>query len=281
MATVNPNDPRPPYVQIADDLRSAITGGTLKPGDRIGSGRELAKRYGVAPMTVTNAISALRDEGLLTSWQGRGVFVATRYPRRAATSETGWLASSMSSWPKWRNYRAERGAGERARSVGVRWHVTRKPHTRWHQHHVRTHVKSALPCGRIGRGAFTGSVVVTSPAGGEANVSEPNDALAALIAEARLSWAGLARRINDLGANEGLALRYDYTAVNRWVKRGERPASLCRDCSPAPSLSAWAAGSVRVSSGWQTRRRWQSARSGMAVARDRQCKRSWISARPT
>ena len=80
MATVNPNDPRPPYVQIADDLRSAITGGTLKPGDRIGSGRELAKRYGVAPMTVTNAISALRDEGLLTSWQGRGVFVADPLP---------------------------------------------------------------------------------------------------------------------------------------------------------------------------------------------------------
>ena len=50
--------------------------------------------------------------------------------------------------------------------------------------------------------------------------------------EARLSWAGLVRRINDLGANEGLALRYDYTAVNRWVKRGERPRQ------PVPRLLA-------------------------------------------
>lgn len=65
---------------------------------------------------------------------------------------------------------------------------------------------------------------------------QQNDALAALIAEAHAaagcSWAGLARRINDLGAQQGLSLRYDYTAVNRWIKRGERPRS------PVPSLIA-------------------------------------------
>jgi hypothetical protein len=69
-------------------------------------------------------------------------------------------------------------------------------------------------------------------------VSEPNDALATLIAEAdaraRCSWAGLARRINDLGAEQGLALRYDYTAVHRWVKRGETPRT------PIPKLLAQA-----------------------------------------
>jgi hypothetical protein len=69
-------------------------------------------------------------------------------------------------------------------------------------------------------------------------VSGANDALAALIAEAdargRCSWAGLARRINDLGAEQGLALRYDYTAVHRWVKRGETPRA------PVPNLLAQA-----------------------------------------
>ncbi|MGH3847674.1 MAG: hypothetical protein ACRDS0_40615, partial [Pseudonocardiaceae bacterium] len=58
-------------------------------------------------------------------------------------------------------------------------------------------------------------------------MSEPNDSLASLIREADsragCSWAGLARRVNDLGAQQGLALRYDYTAVHRWVKRGEKP----------------------------------------------------------
>lgn len=69
-------------------------------------------------------------------------------------------------------------------------------------------------------------------------MNKPNNALAALIAEADTvagcSWAGLARRINRLGAEQGLNLRYDYTAVNRWVKRGERPRS------PVPSLIAQA-----------------------------------------
>ncbi|WP_018681316.1 hypothetical protein [Actinokineospora enzanensis] len=67
-------------------------------------------------------------------------------------------------------------------------------------------------------------------------MSEPNKALADLIAEAaeraRCSWAGLARRVNDLGADLGLALRYDYTAVHRWVKRGEKPRP------PVPALLA-------------------------------------------
>lgn len=61
-------------------------------------------------------------------------------------------------------------------------------------------------------------------------MGKQNDALAALIEEAGFSWAGLARRINDLGADEGLALRYDYTAVHRWVRKGERPRP------PAPNL---------------------------------------------
>lgn len=63
-------------------------------------------------------------------------------------------------------------------------------------------------------------------------MNSSNQALAALIHEAGCSWAGLARRINDLGADEGLALRYDYTAVNRWVKRGEKPRA------PVPALLA-------------------------------------------
>jgi DNA-binding GntR family transcriptional regulator len=80
MFTVNANDPRPPYVQIADELRRAIRAGETKPGERVQSGRELAKRFGVAAMTVHNALNLLKDEGLLVSWQGRGVFVADPLP---------------------------------------------------------------------------------------------------------------------------------------------------------------------------------------------------------
>jgi hypothetical protein len=54
-------------------------------------------------------------------------------------------------------------------------------------------------------------------------MSQPNNALAALIEEAGLTFAGLARRVNDLGRDEVRGLTYDYTAVYRWVNKGERP----------------------------------------------------------
>jgi DNA-binding GntR family transcriptional regulator len=75
MARIDPDDPRSPYHQIADDLRKAISAGDLRPGSRMKSSRELAVEYGVAAMTVHQAIRVLRDEGLVDSYQGRGVFV--------------------------------------------------------------------------------------------------------------------------------------------------------------------------------------------------------------
>ncbi|MYW06017.1 transcriptional regulator [Streptomyces sp. SID3343] len=50
----------------------------------------------------------------------------------------------------------------------------------------------------------------------------PNHLLAAVLDDAGMSRAGLAQRVNDLGARAGLALRYDHTSVGRWLK-GQRP----------------------------------------------------------
>src|SRR2546423_295044 len=73
--TVKTNDPRPPYLQIADDLREAIRSGRYEPGHRLPAGRELAKQYGVALMTVQRALNTLAADGLIEQYQGRGVFV--------------------------------------------------------------------------------------------------------------------------------------------------------------------------------------------------------------
>jgi hypothetical protein len=51
---------------------------------------------------------------------------------------------------------------------------------------------------------------------------QPNERLQALIQEAGVSNAGLARRVNLCGAEHGLDLRYDKTSVGRWV-RGQQP----------------------------------------------------------
>ncbi|NGN67700.1 MFS transporter [Streptomyces sp. A7024] len=65
----------------------------------------------------------------------------------------------------------------------------------------------------------------------------PNEKLGALLALAGISNAGLARRVNDLGAQRGLTLRYDKTSVARWVTKGMIPQGA------APHLIAAAIGS--------------------------------------
>jgi DNA-binding transcriptional regulator YhcF (GntR family) len=82
--TLDPDDPRPPYQQVANALRAAILTRKLAPGEKLPSGTELAQRYGVARMTVQQAIRVLRDEGLVVSRQGSGVFVRERTARAVA-----------------------------------------------------------------------------------------------------------------------------------------------------------------------------------------------------
>ena len=74
MRTVEANDPRTPSVQIADDLRSQIESGELASGAKLPSGRDLARKYGVALMTAQTALQRLRDERRVYS-TGRGYFV--------------------------------------------------------------------------------------------------------------------------------------------------------------------------------------------------------------
>lgn len=73
--SLDANDPRPPYVQVAETVARAITTGEMKPGERLPSIRELSDRYGVAPMTIQHALRILRERGLIVSWQGRGSYV--------------------------------------------------------------------------------------------------------------------------------------------------------------------------------------------------------------
>ncbi|WP_371615059.1 transcriptional regulator [Streptomyces sp. NBC_00454] len=60
---------------------------------------------------------------------------------------------------------------------------------------------------------------------------QPNALLDALLAEAGMSHAGLAAHVNQAGRTRGLALRYEHTAVARWLKgqrpRGQVPDLIC------------------------------------------------------
>ena len=74
--------------QLAGRIRTAVEDGTLAPGDRLPSVRELADTAGVNVNTVRAVYARLESEGLVSSEQGRGTFVAARAPvGRAATRQ--------------------------------------------------------------------------------------------------------------------------------------------------------------------------------------------------
>jgi len=69
------------HVQVREYVRTLVTGAA--PGSPAPSERELVHRFGVARMTVRQAMDALVVDGLLERIPGRGTFVAR--PRRPAT----------------------------------------------------------------------------------------------------------------------------------------------------------------------------------------------------
>lgn len=59
------------YKQIADDLRSAIATGRLRPGEDVPTEGELAARWNTSRGPIRNALAALRSEGLIETTRGR------------------------------------------------------------------------------------------------------------------------------------------------------------------------------------------------------------------
>lgn len=74
------------HVEIREYVRDLVRGSV--PGTAAPSERDLVDRFGVARMTVRQALDALVGEGVLERFPGRGTFVAA--PRRAPTGVSGF-----------------------------------------------------------------------------------------------------------------------------------------------------------------------------------------------
>lgn len=81
MEPLDPDDPRPPFQQVANALRAAIRTRRFAPGAQLPSLNELSKSYDVSLMTVQKALGVLKDEGLVISRQGKGSYVRQRTER--------------------------------------------------------------------------------------------------------------------------------------------------------------------------------------------------------
>jgi len=65
---------------MAEDLTRKILDGSLEPGARLPTEAELCNQYEVSRTVVREAVARLRSDGLLVSYQGRGMFVTDRMP---------------------------------------------------------------------------------------------------------------------------------------------------------------------------------------------------------
>jgi GntR family transcriptional regulator / MocR family aminotransferase len=110
MIAIDRKSPRPLHKQIYDAYRVAVVDGTLRPGHRVPSSRELAGELGVSRFPVVNAYAQLLAEGYFTSRAGSGTVVSHLLPERfvgskpsidraPSRSEPRTIAKSMANLP--------------------------------------------------------------------------------------------------------------------------------------------------------------------------------------
>lgn len=76
LVNLDPNDGRPLYLQIMDEVRRAIVVGSLQAEDPLPSVRELSAELVLNPRTVSQAYQELEREGLIYVRRGQGTFVS-------------------------------------------------------------------------------------------------------------------------------------------------------------------------------------------------------------
>lgn len=76
LVNLDSHDGRPLYLQIMDEVRRAVSVGTLRPEDPLPSVRELAGELVVNPRTVSQAYQELEREGVVYVRRGQGTFVS-------------------------------------------------------------------------------------------------------------------------------------------------------------------------------------------------------------
>ena len=82
MVHLDYRDSRPIYAQIVDGFREQITGGVLRPGEKLPSVRDLAAQLAINPNTSQRAYRRLEAEGWIATVPGKGCFAVHTYRER-------------------------------------------------------------------------------------------------------------------------------------------------------------------------------------------------------
>ena len=74
LISLDPQDTRPIYIQIVDEVRRALVLGTLGPDDPLPSVRDLAVKLRVNPNTVSQAYRELERQRMVYVRRGQGTY---------------------------------------------------------------------------------------------------------------------------------------------------------------------------------------------------------------
>lgn len=85
----------PIYARIEADLRRQIGDGTLALGSRLPAEQDLAQRYGVARMTVRQALGRLSAAGIVERRHGVGTFIAKTKAERVTSRLLGFREDAI------------------------------------------------------------------------------------------------------------------------------------------------------------------------------------------
>ncbi|MGB3291779.1 MAG: GntR family transcriptional regulator [Phormidesmis sp.] len=69
---------QPLHITISEQLKKQIDSGQYEPGERLPSEFDLGEMFGVSRTTVRHAIANLIQQGIVTTQQGKGIFVCDR-----------------------------------------------------------------------------------------------------------------------------------------------------------------------------------------------------------
>jgi CheY-like chemotaxis protein len=98
--------------EVYEALRARIVGGQLAAGTQLPPHLRLAAEFGVAPMTVREALRRLEDEGLVSRQHGRGTFVRdSRPPAVLVVDDEEGMRALLSDQVEMAGYRAVSAAG--------------------------------------------------------------------------------------------------------------------------------------------------------------------------
>jgi DNA-binding transcriptional regulator YhcF (GntR family) len=85
--TIDANDRRAIYQQVADEIKALIVRGELTEGRALPSVRQLAADLGVNLNTIAAAYRGLQDEGLISIRHGSGAVVTARRTTSTSTKD--------------------------------------------------------------------------------------------------------------------------------------------------------------------------------------------------